>query len=288
MGQGHVDRTGRPHHANQFYGTSLETPWGRKIYCEGLENYWLFCRQETPSPTDAVRSLTISNQGTGYPNSGNLTGTGGGGAGFAGTYEATAGKIISVTITNQGSGYTSAPTIGFSPAGNNDAVVTAALGDGYEIEFSGANAVSNTVAWGEQSANSAMIETNGAKANQKIDPVTTNLADSGLVRLTVYETSPPQITSDQNDYDPGEAGVLRLTTDATRTVTGFQKGRRGRYLTVINVGTNILNLAHETGSAAANRISVPGGSSLQLSANRSAVLWYDDVTDRWRVTGFTT
>lgn len=31
---------------NRFYGVSLENLWGRKIYCEGIENYWYACRYE--------------------------------------------------------------------------------------------------------------------------------------------------------------------------------------------------------------------------------------------------
>ena len=34
---------------NRFYGTSLETSWGRKIYCEGEFNAWHDCRFETES-----------------------------------------------------------------------------------------------------------------------------------------------------------------------------------------------------------------------------------------------
>ena len=255
-----IEKDGSIPNNNQFYGTSLETPWGRKIYCEGLDNYWLFCRHEIPSPTDAVRSLTISNPGTGYPESDSpprlLTGTGGGGTNFAGTYKATGGKIISVTITNQGSGYTSPPTVGFNPPGNNDAIVTAALGDGYEIEFSGGSTSGNMVAWGNVLSTSNMTETNGAKNNQQV-----YLGS----QVRVYESS-SEITQNVDNYDPGDVGVLRLTTDATRTITGFQKGHRGRYLTIINVGTNILNLAHQTGSAAANQIIVPGGGTLGVNA----------------------
>lgn len=36
---------------NRFYGVSMETNWGRKIYCEGIENYWYGCRYENQNGT---------------------------------------------------------------------------------------------------------------------------------------------------------------------------------------------------------------------------------------------
>ena len=178
-----------------------------------------------------------------------------------------------------------------APGSGSGGVITAALGDGHGIEFAGPDAESNTVCWGDRSSQSVMVETGGASGNQKIDTTAATLPNTALAcaSIQVNEASPTQITSNQNNYDPGDAGVLRLATDASRTITGFQKGLRGRYLTIVNVGANTLNLAHQSAnSSEANRIIVPGGSALALSPDRSAVLWYDDVSDRWRVTGFTT
>ena len=74
----------------------------------------------------ALDSVTITNGGTGYA-AGDLTFTGGGGTGMAGTYGVTAGIIDSIVITNVGNGYTFAPTIGTSDAGNADAVLAAVM-----------------------------------------------------------------------------------------------------------------------------------------------------------------
>jgi hypothetical protein len=68
-----------------------------------------------------VIAVDIQAGGSGYSN-GNLTASGGGGSGFAGTYTVSGGVINSVTLTNGGSGYTSAPTIVMSAAGSSGVV----------------------------------------------------------------------------------------------------------------------------------------------------------------------
>jgi len=67
-----------------------------------------------------IYRVDITNGGTGYPNSGTVTFTGGG-LGATGTYTASGGVIQSVTITNGGNSYTSAPTVTFSGGGTNAA-----------------------------------------------------------------------------------------------------------------------------------------------------------------------
>lgn len=57
-----------------------------------------------------VGYLNITAGGTGYPNSGNVTASGGGGIGFTATYTASSGVIQTVTITSGGTGFTTVPT----------------------------------------------------------------------------------------------------------------------------------------------------------------------------------
>lgn len=93
-----------------------------------------------------------------------------------------------------------------------------------------------------------------------------------------------QITSTQNDYDPGLLDACRISADAPRTITGFSGGRKGRYLLIINVGSFNITVNHEdAGSLAANRVLNPGGASLVLVPNQSSQMWYDSVASRWRV-----
>ena len=83
----------------------------------------------------AVKEVTITTAGAGYT-AGNLTVTGGGGTGFAGTFTVSgSGAVATLTITNYGSGYTTVPTIGLSTTnggGDADAVLTATIHSGVD------------------------------------------------------------------------------------------------------------------------------------------------------------
>ena len=98
------------------------------------------------------------------------------------------------------------------------------------------------------------------------------------------------ITADQNDWNPtglNTAAVVRVTSDASRTINGFLATSFAspfdRKL-LVNVGSNPVVLGHEqVESAAVDRIIVPGAVDLTLLPNDSADLWYDVITARVRV-----
>lgn len=96
--------------------------------------------------------------------------------------------------------------------------------------------------------------------------------------------SPAQITSNQNDYSPSGlsgASVLRLNTDAARSITGLAGGSKGRLLIVHNVGSYDITLSDESGSStAANRFALAG--DVLIQPDRSVILQYDSTTSRWR------
>lgn len=98
--------------------------------------------------------------------------------------------------------------------------------------------------------------------------------------------SPAQITTNQNDYAPGTPeGVWRLSTSASKDVTGIAAGQDGILLTIINVGANAIVAKHQNaGSVAANRFLCKGAADITLAADEEASLLYDAVTARWRVT----
>ncbi len=97
--------------------------------------------------------------------------------------------------------------------------------------------------------------------------------------------SPTQITADQNDYNPSGlsgASVLRLSTDASRNITGLSGGGAGRVAAVVNVGTNAIVLKNaSTSSSAGNRFSF--SADVTLAAKQSVVLWYDSTDARWKL-----
>jgi hypothetical protein len=107
---------------------------------------------------------------------------------------------------------------------------------------------------------------------------------AGPVRFS-GDISPAQLTANQNDYNPtglSTAAVLRLSTDASRTITGLAGGADGRLLLVMNVGAQDLVLADESASStAANRFALDG--DLTLGADTGATLYYDGTSSRWRL-----
>jgi photosystem II stability/assembly factor-like uncharacterized protein len=75
--------------------------------------------------------------------------------------------------------------------------------------------------------------------------------------------------------------VLRLTSDASRTITGLAGGADGRVVTILNVGSNPIVLANQnTSSDTANRFAI--GTNLTIGADQSASLIYDATSQRWR------
>src|SRR5690606_14038853 len=113
---------------------------------------------------------------------------------------------------------------------------------------------------------------------------------AGAVKLTGI-VSPSQITGNQNNYDPaGLAGAstLRLSTDATRTITGLAGGTDGRVLVLEHAASHLLVLAHASGSStAANRSLLPASADLTIRPDRAVGLRYDGTASRWRAIAHT-
>jgi len=98
--------------------------------------------------------------------------------------------------------------------------------------------------------------------------------------------TPAQITGNQNNYSPGEGGLWRLSSDASREISGIGGGgvRDGKRLTIINVGAQDIVLDNEeASSAAANRIITNTGADVTLGANATTELIYDETSQRWRM-----
>jgi hypothetical protein len=100
--------------------------------------------------------------------------------------------------------------------------------------------------------------------------------------------SPTQITTNVNNYAPSNASVWRLSSDASREISGLASTyvMVGRILTIINVGSNNIVIKNQgAGSNDANKIITGTGADITLAANKSAELIYDFTTERWRVIG---
>jgi hypothetical protein len=100
-------------------------------------------------------------------------------------------------------------------------------------------------------------------------------------------TTLAQITATQNDYAIGMGTVFRVSSNASRDVTGIAGGYDGRVASFINVGSNAINFLDENaGSTAANRIIAAHATSHPLAANDSVTMIYDGTSARWRILGF--
>lgn len=106
--------------------------------------------------------------------------------------------------------------------------------------------------------------------------------------------TPDQVTADQNDYSPtglDAAFCIRLSTDATRNITGLQLGTStnpiaGRLLLLTNVGSNDLVLKHEdSGSTAAYRFNFADSTDITLTTLSTLLLYYDPTAARWIALG---
>jgi hypothetical protein len=107
--------------------------------------------------------------------------------------------------------------------------------------------------------------------------ITQALKLSGLI-------TPTQITTATNDYAPtgfSTASTLRISTDASRTITGLAGGADGRIIIVHNVGSFDAVLKNQdAGSSAANRFLF--GGDMTLAADTSVTLRYDGTSSKWR------
>lgn len=111
------------------------------------------------------------------------------------------------------------------------------------------------------------------------------LALSGYQTFTGI-TTPSQITSNQNDYNPtgwSTSNTLRLTTDANRSITSLAGGVSGRKGTICNcnaAGGSTITLTQDDGSTgtAANRFVT----AITIDGGKCKTILYDATSSRWR------
>jgi hypothetical protein len=127
----------------------------------------------------------------------------------------------------------------------------------------------------------AVANGSGAGGNPTLS-IPSPLTIPGLLHLS--NVSPAQITADQNGY-AGCAGAItcRVSTNATRTITGFVAPTGGRILYIVNVGSFDLVLANESASSSgAERITIFGAADFTVPPKGIAMLVYDLTAARWR------
>lgn len=98
--------------------------------------------------------------------------------------------------------------------------------------------------------------------------------------------TPALITSNKNNYnfDNYVANGYRLSTDATRTITGFTGGTDGRVIEIRNVGSNDITFANNSGSSSSgNKILTGTGSDITITPNQMIRLIYDNTSGFWQI-----
>ena len=99
--------------------------------------------------------------------------------------------------------------------------------------------------------------------------------------------TPPQITAQMNNYNPGAPSYFqRWSTDTARQVTGLTFATpqvSGQVHQIWNVGTEDIVLVYESGNSfAANRFRTTSGTNLILTPDQCATVIYDGISRRWR------
>lgn len=138
------------------------------------------------------------------------------------------------------------------------------------------------------SSTDGLTLTNGAGLNRS-GISTLGLHGANTSAAATFSTpalSPAQITADQNNYAPGVGWFIRLTSDASRNLTGLVAGVDGQIAEIWNVGSFNIVIQDEsstTASTAANRFLTSTAADLTLTPKKCALLRYDATSARWRV-----
>jgi hypothetical protein len=118
-------------------------------------------------------------------------------------------------------------------------------------------------------------------------PIFTGTADVQQAVLFSGDITPAQIVANTNDYAPtgfSTATVVRISTDASRDITGLAGGADGRKIYVLNVGSFAAVLKDSSvSSTAANQFGF--GADLTLASKQGATLIYDGTASLWRQVG---
>lgn len=115
-------------------------------------------------------------------------------------------------------------------------------------------------------------------------PVITGSADAQQAIAFSGDISPTQITSNSNDYAPtgfSTATTLRISTDASRNITGLAGGSDGKIIIIHNVGSFEAVLKNQDAASTAGNRFLFGG-DITLAADTSVTLRYDATSSRWR------
>lgn len=91
-----------------------------------------------------------------------------------------------------------------------------------------------------------------------------------------------QLVANTNDYAIGTGIFFRLSTDASRDITGIAGGCDGRMIVLRNVGAQNIVLKNNSGSSSSgNKFSFSTGADITIAAGGSITLMYDVTSAVW-------
>lgn len=99
------------------------------------------------------------------------------------------------------------------------------------------------------------------------------------------ENTPAQLTTNQNNYVPGNYDIILLSSSQNIQITGIANGVKGRKLQIFNVGNYSIILPYENSdSLAQNRFRFQSGYSAIIEPGTNITLYYYAALQRW-ITG---
>lgn len=249
----------------------------------------------TSELTDTITAGSCTSCNLTYDVDGRITVAASGGGGFDSTL---------VNDTTWGNNADATMVWTFDPSGANSTMEFSSAGINFPsdtIGFTGSTVFITDVSSNGVFFSGSTLAAAGTGLNQANDVVctgcvgTTDIATAsnftwtgdqsmGKAMLWPSDLTPPQITADQNNYAPTNLAnniILRLDTDATRTLTGLAGGSDGRIIEIVNVGANSLILSNQNAaSSSTNRFLF--GADITLAPEQAILLIFDATTGRWR------
>ena len=119
-------------------------------------------------------------------------------------------------------------------------------------------------------------------------PIATGADSPGGAIFSGIVISPAQLVANTDNWSPtglSTADVIRVSTDASRNLTGIVAPASAWAIVLENVGSFDLVLKHNVTSTAANRFFCPNDSDVTLQKDSTVLLVYDLTSLRWRVIG---
>lgn len=160
---------------------------------------------------------------------------------------------------------------------------------GLRDKFADGSGHNYTLAAGNYDATGGLIINDDTSSTRVLsyNPTTTTVALPGINirQLSATNVTPSQITSNQNNYNPSAGTVYRLSSDASRNITGWTAPTLdGTELEIRNIGSYDIVFKHQSSSStAANRFINEIGLDVAIGTNQGVKLRYDSTTARWRV-----